>query len=231
MRSGCTTCTATSMSGSMVGTNGSTTGASFAAAHGGTRPDSSAPPFATRPTQITAPRTAASASPANGPSPSRRPDRPHRRRPPRRPRPPARRKRRWSPGRAGKVVSTGEGPGPLPPTRDRSCLFGLPLLSPQLPHPIPRSDAHRILAQGGATSMFWRTTIVALALSLAFGASPARSELISGSSGLNGLGAFTGTFYYSASSAGEATLKIELTNVSPGGTGYLTAFVFNNPKG
>lgn len=81
--------------------------------------------------------------------------------------------------------------------------------------------------------MFWRKgTFVALAV-LAGWSSGARAEFISGSGGLNGLGAFTGTFTYTpdATDPTKATLAIGLTNTSPGGTGYLTAFVFNNPGG
>jgi LPXTG-motif cell wall-anchored protein len=60
-------------------------------------------------------------------------------------------------------------------------------------------------------------------------ATEARAEMIAGSDGLQGLGAFTGTFTYLHDSSTQARLVVELTNTSPGGTGYLTAFAFNNP--
>ena len=55
---------------------------------------------------------------------------------------------------------------------------------------------------------------------------------ISGSTGLNGLGSFTGTFDYTPTSATTGTIDITLNNTSPLATGgYLTAFVFNLPAG
>jgi hypothetical protein len=82
--------------------------------------------------------------------------------------------------------------------------------------------------------MSWhnRITVVALAAAVAWGCwpSPARAELIEGSNGLNSLGAYTGTFSYTPNGGTQATLVISLTNTSPGGSGYLTAFVFNNPS-
>ncbi len=58
----------------------------------------------------------------------------------------------------------------------------------------------------------------------------ARADLITGTTGLNGLGDFEGTLDYSATDSGHATLTVVLTNTSPAGNGgYLTAFAFNNP--
>jgi LPXTG-motif cell wall-anchored protein len=62
-----------------------------------------------------------------------------------------------------------------------------------------------------------------------FSATEARAEMIAGSDGLHGLGAFTGTFTYLHDSSAHARLVVELTNASPGGSGFLTAFAFNNP--
>jgi hypothetical protein len=48
--------------------------------------------------------------------------------------------------------------------------------------------------------------------------------------GIEGLGSFTGSITYSASSDVEATLTVELTNTTSfGDGGYITAFAFNNP--
>lgn len=49
--------------------------------------------------------------------------------------------------------------------------------------------------------------------------------------GKNGLGSFTGTLDYTFIDSGSATLAVSLTNTSPAGTGFLTAFAFNNPGG
>jgi hypothetical protein len=55
---------------------------------------------------------------------------------------------------------------------------------------------------------------------------------ISGSTGLNGLGSFTGTFDYTPTSAMTGIIDITLNNTSPLVTGgFLTAFVFNLPAG
>jgi len=59
---------------------------------------------------------------------------------------------------------------------------------------------------------------------------PSRGEAISGTTGLQNLGSFSGTFDYSASDATHATLEIQLTNTSLlANGGFLTAFAFNNP--
>jgi hypothetical protein len=59
-----------------------------------------------------------------------------------------------------------------------------------------------------------------------------RADQIYGSGGLQGLGVFDGTFTYTATDAGHATLVVQLDNLSPAANGgYLTAFVFNNPGG
>jgi len=58
----------------------------------------------------------------------------------------------------------------------------------------------------------------------------AHAGLISGASGLNGLGNFNGAFNYVPVDAAHGTLNITLNNTSPAGNGgYLTAFAFNNP--
>lgn len=49
--------------------------------------------------------------------------------------------------------------------------------------------------------------------------------------GKNGLGSFTGTFEYTGINSVSATLVVSLTNTSPAGTGFFTAFAFNNPGG
>lgn len=56
-----------------------------------------------------------------------------------------------------------------------------------------------------------------------------RAEMIEGQFGLSGLGAFEGTFNYTPTNATQGTLVITLKNTSPQ-SGYLTAFVFNNPE-
>jgi hypothetical protein len=60
----------------------------------------------------------------------------------------------------------------------------------------------------------------------------ANAEPITCLPGLEGIGAFTGTFTYTPASATSATLVVQLTNTSAaGGGGFLTALAFNNPAG
>lgn len=78
--------------------------------------------------------------------------------------------------------------------------------------------------------MMYRKCLAVLAL-MACALTEARADFLTGFDGLNKLGGYEGTFEYKAESDTKATLKIELTNKSPDKTGYLTAFVFNNPGG
>jgi hypothetical protein len=71
--------------------------------------------------------------------------------------------------------------------------------------------------------------VVALGASLAAPASAA-PVAIGGATGEEGLGIFSGTLSYSASSNTSATLTVFLANTSPADNGgFLTAFVLNNP--
>jgi hypothetical protein len=72
---------------------------------------------------------------------------------------------------------------------------------------------------------------LALLVPLALGPR-ANAEAITSLTGLEGIGAFTGTFTYTPASATSATLVVQLTNTSAvGGGGFLTALAFNNPGG
>jgi len=51
-----------------------------------------------------------------------------------------------------------------------------------------------------------------------------------GATSTEGLGAFTGTFDYTASSATSAQVEINLTNTTLTAGGFLTALAFNNPN-
>jgi hypothetical protein len=71
-----------------------------------------------------------------------------------------------------------------------------------------------------------------LVLALGLYPAQARADLIvlSGQSGLSGLGSYQGSLEYQASDSQHALLTITLKNTSPANNGgYLTAFVFNNP--
>jgi len=46
-----------------------------------------------------------------------------------------------------------------------------------------------------------------------------------------GLGNFTGNLAYSFTDANNAQLIVPLTNTTPAGGGFITAFAFNNPGG
>lgn len=70
-----------------------------------------------------------------------------------------------------------------------------------------------------------------------FAWSSAGAVSIGGSTGLEGLGAFTGTLTYTSLSSTQATLTVSLTNTSPTSSvppiengGFITAFVLNNPN-
>src|SRR5262245_37104481 len=67
-------------------------------------------------------------------------------------------------------------------------------------------------------------------LTLALAAVPTQAGMITGTSGVNGLGEFTGTVTYSPLTDTSALLEFQLTNTSPAAHGgYLTGFAFNNP--
>lgn len=69
-------------------------------------------------------------------------------------------------------------------------------------------------------------------VTLAATAADSRAGFISGTSGLEGLGSFTGHVDYTAADSGHATLTFNLLNTSPTANGgYLSAFVFHNPSG
>src|SRR5262245_7676801 len=79
-----------------------------------------------------------------------------------------------------------------------------------------------------------RRILFLLALGIALGPTvqPARALNIVGVPGnsTSGLGNFSATFTYTASSATAATIVVSITNTSPAANGgFLTAFVFNNP--
>lgn len=71
-----------------------------------------------------------------------------------------------------------------------------------------------------------------LAAALAAVPSSARAISISGNEldSTSSLGDFTGTFEYTAANDTNATISVSLTNTSPVGSGFITAFVFNNPS-
>jgi hypothetical protein len=77
-------------------------------------------------------------------------------------------------------------------------------------------------------------TIALAAVGLGLTAQPAEGAFIQGGPGISpsteGIGSFTGSLEVDFVSATEAKLTISLTNTSAT-TGYLTAFVFNNPGG
>src|SRR5262249_36986379 len=67
-------------------------------------------------------------------------------------------------------------------------------------------------------------------LALALAATPSQAGIITGTSGLNLLGDFSGTVTYSPLTDTSALLEFQLTNTSPAAHGgYLTGFAFNNP--
>jgi hypothetical protein len=60
----------------------------------------------------------------------------------------------------------------------------------------------------------------------------ALADPIYGNSGLEGLGAFDGTFTYTPKDAGDATLSVKLNNLNTAAEGgFITAFIFRNPQG
>lgn len=65
---------------------------------------------------------------------------------------------------------------------------------------------------------------------MACAATLAQAIPISGSSGVEGLGSWTGDLTYTAVDATHGTLTIQMANTSPGDNGgYITALAFNNP--
>jgi hypothetical protein len=68
-------------------------------------------------------------------------------------------------------------------------------------------------------------------LTLVVTVTESRAGMITNAPGLEGRGSFNGTAEYTAISASQATLTVELWNTSPAANGgYLTAFVFHNPS-
>jgi hypothetical protein len=68
-------------------------------------------------------------------------------------------------------------------------------------------------------------------VTLVLSAGNGRADYIASTTGVQGLGSFSGTIDYNAVNAHSATLTIELQNTSPSANGgYLTAFAFDNPS-
>jgi hypothetical protein len=80
--------------------------------------------------------------------------------------------------------------------------------------------------------MYRRNGLLVLVLGFWLAATPAAwGDLLTSTAGLSGLGTFSGTIDYQASSNTSATLTIAVENTTPAALGGdLTAFVFNNPN-